>query len=506
MLDLDIKNQLKSYLELLEKDVLIKLSVDEYEASKELESFINEVAELSSKINIQKEDLKYTPSFSLSSEDISGVTFAGIPMGHEFESFVLALLQVGGRAPKISDAQKKRILSINKNLEFETIVSLSCHNCPDVVQSLNIISVLNNKVSHTMINGSAFQNLVDERGVLAVPSVFLNGEEFLAGKQTLDTILDTILGNQNEDIDISENIDVLVIGGGPAGGMSAIYSSRKGLKTVLIAKNFGGQVVETLGIENILGTIKTEGPKFMQDVKNQLEYYNIETHNNIEAVNISKTDKICVELSNGQKIYPKTVIIATGARWRLLGIPGENEFRNKGVAFCAHCDGPLFENKNIAVIGGGNSGVETAIDLSSIGKKIYLLEFADSLKADNVLQEKLRELDNVEVITNAATSALEGDSTLKSLKYKDRITNEEKELQIDGCFIQIGLAPNTEWLKGSIELNNKGEIITENDGATSMDGVFAAGDCANTEFKQIIIAAGSGANASLGAFNYSIRN
>lgn len=501
MLDSNLKNQVKDYLQLLEKEVVISISLDDSEESKSLKEFIDELLKLSDKLKLENKKLKFTPSFSLSSEDAEGITFAGIPLGHEFESFILALLQVGGRAPKLDEETKNRIKSIEEDLNFETIISLSCHNCPEVVQGLNIMSVLNPKIKHSMIDGAVFREYVDELGILAVPTTYLNGEVFNSGKISIDEILDKI-SDEKVDLELEKKplYDMLVIGGGPAGATAAIYGARKGIKTAIVAKEFGGQVKETLGIENITGLAYTEGPKFMEEVKKHLDKYNVEIMDKILVTDIVEGSPIKLITDRGE-LSAKTVIIATGAKWRLIGVPGEIEFRNKGVAYCTHCDGPLFKNKKVTVIGGGNSGIEAAIDMASIASEVLVLEFLPELKADLVLQEKLKEFKNVKVVTNAETQGLYGKKVLEKISYKDRVSGEIIEEKTDGCFIQVGLVPMTEWIN-NIEKNPRGEIIVDNVGATSIEGIYGAGDCTNSAFKQIVIAEGSGATAALGAYNY----
>ena len=501
MLDSNLKNQVKDYLQLLEKEVVISISLDDSEDSKSLKEFIDELLKLSDKLKLENKKLKFTPSFSLSSEDVEGITFAGIPLGHEFESFILAVLQVGGRAPKLDEETKNRIKSIEEDLNFETIISLSCHNCPEVVQGLNIMSVLNPKIKHSMIDGAVFREYVDELGILAVPTTYLNGEVFNSGKISIDEILDKIT-NEKVDLELEKKAlyDMLVVGGGPAGATAAIYGARKGIKTAIVAKEFGGQVKETLGIENITGLAYTEGPKFMEEVKKHLDKYNVEIMDKILVTDIVEGSPIKLITDRGE-LSAKTVIIATGAKWRLIGVPGEIEFRNKGVAYCTHCDGPLFKNKKVTVIGGGNSGIEAAIDMASIASEVLVLEFLPELKADLVLQEKLKEFKNVKVVTNTETQGLYGEKVLEKISYKDRVSGEIIEEKTDGCFIQVGLVPMTEWIN-NIEKNPRGEIIVDNVGATSIEGIYGAGDCTNSAFKQIVIAEGSGATAALGAYNY----
>lgn len=508
MLDNETKEQLQQYLALLESEIVFSASLDESDDSKKVQEFLTEVAEMDTKITIEGKSLTRTPSFEINRKDgeASGIIFAGLPMGHEFTSFILALLQVGGRAPKIDDNVAQQIKSIDRTLNFETYVSLTCHNCPDVVQALNIMAVLNPKIAHTMIEGSMYQHEVDEKEIMAVPTVFLNGETFDSGRMTIEQIIEKVSGPMSADeFADKETFDVLVIGGGPAGASSAIYAARKGIKTGMVVETFGGQVLETLGIENVIGTPYVEGPQLMRQVEDHVKQYDVDIMKGQRAKSIQKNDLIEVELENGAQLKAKTAILSTGARWRAINVPGEKEFKNKGIAYCPHCDGPLFKDKEVVVIGGGNSGIEAAIDLAGLAKHIYVLEFLPELKADQVLQDKLYSLSNVTVITNAATKEITGSSHVEALTYTDRLTNEEHTLNVEGVFILIGLMPNTEWLSGTVELSDRGEILVDKHGATSVDGIFAAGDCTDSAYKQIIISMGSGATAALGAFDYLIR-
>lgn len=515
MLENNLKQQLAQYLDMLKTEVTIGLSVSQDENSNKVREFVNEVAELSDKIKVEEKELTYTPSFEIKGDfDHGRIVFAGVPLGHEFASFALAMLQAGGIEPKVDETTKKRIESIEAS-DFETIVSLSCHNCPDVVQALNIMAILNPNVNHTMIEGSMFQDVAESRDVLAVPAIFKEGEFLEGGKQTMDSLLE-LIGSKKTSDDFSDKAayDVLIIGGGPAAATASIYAARKGISTGLVASEFGGQVVETLGIENIPGFKYTEGPDFMANMNEQVTALGVDVMTGALASDVREAENssndlrlVEVELDNGAVLKARTVVIATGARWRLIGIPGETEFRNKGVAYCTHCDGPLFKGKPVAVIGGGNSGIEAAIDLAGMVDHVTVLEFLPELKADQVLQDKLNSLDNVTVIKNAQTTGLYGDSKLERLEYTDRETNEEHSIDVAGCFIQVGLVPNTDWLKESeVDLTDRGEIIVNPDGSTSLEAVYAAGDATNSLFKQIVIAAGSGATAALGAFNYLMRN
>ncbi len=507
-LDEEIKSQLNQYLQLLENDIVLKVSIGSDKVSDEVLALINELASMSSKITVEKVELLRTPSFSVNriGED-TGVTFAGVPLGHEFTSLVLALLQVSGRAPKIDQNVIDQIKNIDGEYHFETYVSLTCHNCPDVVQALNIMSVLNQNITHSMIDGAAFKDEVESKDILAVPAIYLNDAPFGNGRMTIDEILAKLgTGPKTEELSNKEPYDILVIGGGPAGSSAAIYSARKGIRTGVVAERFGGQILDTLTIENFISVKETEGPKLAQALEEHVKDYNIDVMNLQRAKRLEKKDFVEIELENGAILKSKAVIISTGARWRNVNVPGEEKFKNKGVAYCPHCDGPLFAGKDVAVIGGGNSGVEAAIDLSGIVHHVTVLEFGAELKADDVLKKRLLTLSNVTVLTNAQTTAITGEEKVNGLTYVDRTSGEEKHIELAGVFIQIGLIPNTDWLDGILERNKIGEIIVDKRGTTTIPGVFAAGDCTDSAYNQIIIAMGSGATAALGAFDYLIRN
>lgn len=507
MLDANIKKQLEQYLQLMENEVLLKVSVGDDKVSKDMLELVEELANMSPKIKYEKTTLERTPSFSVNrpGED-TGIVFAGLPLGHEFTSLVLALLQVSGRPPKVDEDVVEQIKSIEGEYHFETYVSLTCNNCPDVVQALNIMSLLNPGITHTMIEGKAYKEEVERKNIMAVPTVYLNGEFFESGRMTIQDILAKMGSTQDASVfNEKEPFDVLVIGGGPAGASAAIYAARKGIRTGLVAERFGGQIMDTAGIENFISVKHTEGPQLAARMEEHVREYNIDVMTSQRAKRLEKKDLIEVELENGGILRAKTVIIATGASWRKIGVPGEEEFRRKGVTNCPHCDGPLFEGKDVAVIGGGNSGIEAAIDLAGIAKHVTVLEFLPELKADSVLQDRLKSLPNVTVITNAATKEITGDDKVNGLTYVDRATNEEHHIPLDGVFVQIGLVPNTAWLEGTLEMEQGGIVVDER-GATNIPGVFAAGDCTNSPYKQIIISMGSGATAALGAFDYLIRN
>ncbi len=507
MLNADLKQQLQQLLGLMEGDVEFRASIGSDDKSKELKELLDEIAEMSEHITIVEKELKRTPSFSVSKPDEeAGVTFAGIPLGHEFNSLVLAILQVSGRAPKEKQSIIDQIKGLEGKYNFETYVSLTCQKCPDVVQALNLMSVVNPNITHTMIDGSVFRE--ESEDIMAVPAVFLDGEEFGNGRMTISDIL-TKLGSTQDasEFEGKDPYDVLIIGGGPASGSAAIYTARKGLRTGIIADRIGGQVNDTAAIENFITVKETTGSQFSANLAAHIEEYDIDTMTGIRATNIEKTDQaIRVTLENNAVLETKTAIISTGASWRKLNIPGEDRLINKGVAFCPHCDGPLFENKDVAVIGGGNSGVEAAIDLAGIVKHVTLFEYSSELKADTVLQDRLRSLSNVDIHTNARTAEVLGEDHVTGISYEDLNSGEMKELSLDGIFVQIGLVPNTSWIGDAVELNNRGEVVIDRNNNTNVPGIFAAGDVTDQKNKQIIISMGAGANAALNAFDYIIRN
>ncbi|PAC87850.1 alkyl hydroperoxide reductase subunit F [Bacillus subtilis] len=508
VLDANIKAQLNQYMQLIENDIVLKVSAGEDDTSKDMLALVDELVSMSSKISVEKAELNRTPSFSVNrvGED-TGVTFAGIPLGHEFTSLVLALLQVSGRPPKVDQKVIDQVKKISGEYHFESYISLTCHNCPDVVQALNMMSVLNPNITHTMIDGAAYKAEVESKNIMAVPTVYLNGESFGSGRMTLEEILAKMgSGTDASEFADKEPFDVLVVGGGPAGASAAIYTARKGIRTGVVAERFGGQVLDTMSIENFISVKATEGPKLAASLEEHVKEYDIDVMNLQRAKRLEKKDLFELELENGAVLKSKTVILSTGARWRNVNVPGEQEFKNKGVAYCPHCDGPLFEGKDVAVIGGGNSGIEAAIDLAGIVNHVTVLEFAPELKADEVLQKRLYSLPNITVVKNAQTKEITGDQSVNGITYVDRETGEEKHVELQGVFVQIGLVPNTEWLEGTVERNRMGEIIVDKHGATSVPGLFAAGDCTDSAYNQIIISMGSGATAALGAFDYLIRN
>jgi alkyl hydroperoxide reductase subunit F len=516
MLDAATTAQLKSYLVNLRAPVELLATLDESDKSAEMRALVEEVAAQSDKVTARFDGAEErVPSFAIRRADGTAEThFAGLPLGHEFTSLVLALLHMGGHPPKEDADLLESVKALDGDFRFETFFSLSCQNCPDVVQAINIMAALNPNVRHVAIDGALFREEVEVRKVMAVPAVYLNGEPFGQGRMDLAQImakLDTgAVARAAEKIAAKEPFDVLVVGGGPAGAAAAIYAARKGIRTGVVAERFGGQVLDTMGIENFISVSHTEGPKLAAQLEQHVKDYdvdimNLQTANALVPAETSGLHE--VKLASGASLKARTVILSTGARWRQMGVPGENQYRNKGVAYCPHCDGPLFKGKRTAVIGGGNSGVEAAIDLAGIVAHVTLIEFEAALRADAVLQDKLRSLPNVTIITSALSTEVLGDGEkVTGLTYQDRTTNDSHSVALDGIFVQIGLVPNTEFLKGSIALSPRGEIEVDARGATNVPGVFAAGDCTTVPYKQIIIAMGEGSKASLSAFDHLIRS
>ncbi|SFC97695.1 alkyl hydroperoxide reductase subunit F [Massilia yuzhufengensis] len=513
MLDATLKKQLQAYLEKVVQPIELVASLDDSPKAREMDELLAEIAALSDKITVRQSDdaNERKPSFAIQrvGTDI-GVRFAGLPLGHEFSSLVLALLQVGGHPIKLDASVIEQIRNLEGDYVFETFISLSCHNCPEVVQALNSMSVINPRIKVVAIDGGVFKSEVEARQIMAVPMMFLNGQHFGQGRTSVEEILakiDTKAGARKAaELNTKDPFDVLIVGGGPAGAAAAIYAARKGIRTGVLADRFGGQVLDTLAIENFVSMKETDGPKFAVALEEHVKHYEVDIMNTQRANKLVQGKLIEVHTETGAVLKSKTVILATGARWREINVPGEKEYRNKGVAYCPHCDGPLFKGKRVAVIGGGNSGVEAAIDLAGIVKEVTLIEFGAELRADAVLQRKLNSLKNVTVIKSAQTTEVHGDGQIvNGLSYKDRNTNQLHRIDLEGVFVQIGLVPNAEWLKGTMELSAHGEIEVDARGQTSVPGVFAAGDVTTVPFKQIVIAVGEGAKASLAAFDYLMR-
>ncbi|GGO77560.1 alkyl hydroperoxide reductase subunit F [Marinobacterium nitratireducens] len=513
MLDANLKKQLATYLHNIVTPVELSLSLDDSAKARELSALAQDIVALSDQVSLGESQpgSGRAPSLGIArAGETPRVEFAGVPMGHEFTSLVLALLQTGGHPSKADAALIDQIRNLEGEYRFETYISLSCQNCPDVVQALNLMATLNPNISHVMIDGALFQDEVSERNVMAVPSVYLNGEPFGQGRMTLSEIVNKVdtgaAERQARALDDKEPYDLLVVGAGPAGAAAAIYAARKGIRTGLVADRFGGQVMDTVGIENFISVKATEGPKLVANLEQHVLDYDIDVMTAQKAGKLSRKELVEIELESGATLKSRSVVLATGARWRELNVPGEHQYRGKGVAYCPHCDGPLFKGKKVAVIGGGNSGIEAAIDLAGIVEHVTVLEFGDSLRADEVLQRKARSMKNIDIVTRAQTTEVLGDGQrVTGLRYTDRASGDSHDVALAGIFVQIGLIPNTEWLKGDIELSRHGEIEINSRGETSVPGVFAAGDVTTVPFKQIIISMGAGATAALGAFDYLIR-
>ena len=516
MLDDNAKAQLRGYLGRLQHRVELVASFDDSATAVQMRELLDEIAAQSELVSVRHDGhVERRPSFQITRAGAdTGIAFAAIPMGHEFTSLVLALLQAGGHPPKITDEVIEQIKALDGDYVFETWMSLTCHNCPDVVQALNVMAVLNPRVKHTAIDGGLFQAEVEERQILAVPTMLLNGQPFASGRLELSEILAKIdtgaAARDAKKMDAKSVFDVLIIGGGPAGAAAAVYSARKGIHTGIVAERVGGQTLDTMGIENYISVLETQGPKFAAALEAHTRAYDVDimAGQRVSALEppLGPGEQITVRLENGAALKAKSVVLATGARWKKVNVPGEAEYANKGVAYCPHCDGPLFKGKAVAVIGGGNSGVEAAIDLAGIVGHVTLIEFAEHLKADAILVKKLQSLANATIVTNARTTEITGDGQkVNGIAFADRVSNAVTHVELAGVFVQIGLVPNTEFMKGAIELNRFGEIIVDEKGATNVPGIFAAGDATTVPYKQIVIAAGEGAKAALSAFDHLIR-
>lgn len=522
MLDSALSEQLATHLKLLQHPVELVASLDGGAKSNELRELLNEVAALSDQVTVVEREegaegsgVDRRPSFDIVDPDRNvSVRFSCIPLGHELTSFVLALLQVGGHPPNVSDDIVQQVKELDGDYEFVTYLSLSCQNCPEVVQALNLMSVINPRIRHVAVDGALFPQEVEEQEVFSVPTVHLNGEMFDQGRMTIEQILarlDTGAAERTaRTISAKDPFDVLVLGSGPGGVASAVYAARKGIRTGLVGERMGGQLLDTMTIENFISVPYTEGPKLATDLEQHALDYDIDMMDAQSGKRLLPAqqpgDTHVIELESGATVQGKTVVLATGARWRTMGVPGEEEYRNQGVTYCPHCDGPMFKGRPVAVIGGGNSGVEAAIDLAGLVSHVTLLEFEDTLKADDVLQQKLHSLPNVDVLVSARTTEVLGDSSkVTGLTYEDRSSGDTHQLSVEGVFVQIGLLPNTEWLDGTVELNAAKEIVIDEGGATSVPGIFAAGDCTTTPYKQIVTAMGDGSSAALSAFDHLIR-
>ncbi len=519
MLSNDILNALKTYTENMTNKVTLVLQTGEHVKRPELKDFLTQICSVSENLNLieRDESLRSPITFYLEIEgENNGIHFSGIPSGHEFNSLILAILQSSGTEVKLDSTLTKMVKKIKDKLHFEVFISLSCHNCPDVVQSLNQFALLNDNISAEMIDGGLFKELIDDRNIQGVPSVYLNGELFANGKIDTAQLVDKLIekfpyivgGSDTEQLPLQ---DVTVIGAGPAGVAAAIYAARKGLNVTMIADRIGGQVKDTVGIENLISVPKTTGTELTSNMQAHLKDYVITIKEFLRVERIEKGYSESnawkkLHLSSGEVIESKTVIIATGAKWRELGIPGEKENIGSGVAFCPHCDGPFFKGKDVAVVGGGNSGIEAALDLAGMVKHVTVFEFLPQLKADKVLIDKAEAHDKITIIKNVATKEVIAENgKVVAITYEDRETGNVEKRNLSGIFVQIGLMPNSDFLNGVVERTKHGEVIIDEKCQTTEPGIYAAGDVSTVPYKQIVIAMGEGAKASLSAFDYLIR-
>ena len=513
MLTKEILQALKGYTETMQKNVTFVVQTGEHSKRAELVQFLSDIAGVSDKLNVEEREtngeLRSAISFLLEADgEDTGIRFSGIPGGHEFNSLILAMLHSAGTELKLDDSVKAMVKAVNEPLNFEVFISLSCHNCPEVVQALNQFALLNPNIKTEMIDGGLYQNLITERDIQGVPSVYLNGELFANGKVDASVLINKLLerdpslkaANKGDTLPLQ---DVTVIGGGPAGVASAIYSARKGLKVAIVAETFGGQVKDTMGIENLISVPKTTGPELVGNLMEHVRDYDITLKEHVRVDSIEKGNVKTITLSSGEQIRTRSIIVATGARWRELGVPGERENIGNGVAYCPHCDGPFFKGKDVAVIGGGNSGIEAALDLAGIVESVTVFEFMPELKADQVLIAQAEKRDNITIIKNAATRQITAENgKVNAIEYQDRATKEIHTRELAGVFVQIGLVPNSQFMKDTVEMTPYGEIVIDSKCHTSEPGIFAAGDVTTVPYKQIVISMGEGAKASLAAFEY----
>lgn len=513
MLDLNVITQVKSVLAHLSAHFTFAVERDDSDAdATHFSQFVEDVASCSNHISVEYRSGKVFRFSILRDGQDTGIAFRGIPNGHEFTSLLLALLNADGQGRNLPDDRlRRRIASLQGDIRLKTYVSLTCTNCPDVVQALNVIALLNPNVSHEMVDGAVTQQEVNELNIQAVPAVYVNGELLHVGRGELGTLLDELEDHIGADSSavheaVEHRYDLVVLGGGPAGAAAAIYAARKGQKVAVVAQRIGGQVNDTTGIENIISVPKTTGAQLAADLAKHLEAYPIDTYTNrkITRVDFSQKDKR-VEVRGGESFIAPRVIIATGAGWRRLGLTGEDKLIGHGIHFCPHCDGPFYKGKHVAVIGGGNSGVEAAIDLAGICDHVTVLEFGSQMRADKVLQQKLRALPNVDIHFRSQTIGLsEQNGSLNGIDVRDLDKDEVRHITLDGVFVQIGLQPNSDMFKDHVELTPRGEIIIDDRNHTSVAGVYAAGDVSTVPFKQIMIAMGEGAKAALAAFEDSL--
>ncbi len=519
MLDNDVKNQLKEVFAHLQNEISLVYKPSNHADQVQLEAMFADLHSTQDKIKVRQavasemsrfSNADFPQFFIEKNAKPVGLCFKGIPGGHEFSTLVLAILHADGKGKWPDEVIANRIKGLKGPIRIRTFISLTCENCPDVVQMLNQMALLHSDFEHEMVDGGYVQEEISRLAIQGVPSVMIGDELIHSGRISLIDLLGKLenkFGVSEQAAEVAHRdlgkFDVVVIGGGPAGSAAAIYSVRKGLKTALIAEKIGGQVQETRGIENLISVVYTEGPELASQLAKHVASYPVQLleHRRVKKLTVQSDQTKLIELESGETILADSVIVTTGARWRELGIPGEKEYIGRGVAFCPHCDGPYYKNKKVAVVGGGNSGVEAAIDLAGIVKEVILFEYQDQLKADQILVDKLKSLSNVSIVTSAKTQAIVGDGQkVVSLSYQDRKSEKSIQVDLDGVFVQIGLVPNTAFLRDTVELSKFGEIVVDGKGRTSVQGIYAAGDATTTPYKQIIIAMGEGAKAALAAF------
>ncbi len=514
MLDVQSLDQLKEVFASLNSkyDLSIEVSSN-HDSRNELVELLTDVASCSDHISVEVKEGTSLFFEIYKDGEPSGISFRAVPNGHEFTSLLLAILNLDGKGKNLPDEMiKAKVRALNGKIELKTYVSLTCTNCPDVVQALNSMVAINPSISHTMIDGGINREEVESLNIQAVPSVYINGEQLHVGRSDFATLLSKIESKVGvSEVEVSSEtreFDLLVVGGGPAGCAAAIYSARKGLSVGIIADNIGGQVKETVDIENLISKKKTTGSELAADLMGHISEYSIEILSNRRVEKIELEGEFKKLTANSSETFiSKAVIIATGASWRKLGVPGEEEYIGRGVAFCPHCDGPFYKGKDVAVIGGGNSGIEAAIDLAGIANSVTVIEFLENLKADEVLVKKAESIPNIKIILNSKTNEIVGNGDkVVGVKVEDRSNGEVQEIKLDGIFVQIGLLPNSKVFTDVVETNRAGEIIIDRNCRTNISGIYAAGDVSDVPFKQIIIAMGEGAKAALTAFDDRIRN
>lgn len=514
MLAENMLKQVRSLFASLKNEYTLVLNLPNSHAKgKEMQSLLEDVASCSDKVQLEVlEGEKLFFQILKNEEKSSNIFFKMIPNGHEFTTLLLAILNADGIGKNLPDAETiKRIESLNGPIHLKSFISLTCTNCPDVVQALNIMALYNKNIQHELIDGGLFKDEADAHNVQAVPSVYIGDETLHIGRSNLGELLDKLEEKAGTNFEVvtqeARNFDVVIVGGGPAGIASAIYSARKGFSVAVVAEVVGGQVTETMDIENLISVVKTTGSELTVELKKHVADYQIEVMENRRVDKIEIVDGYKhIYTNRGDVLVSPALIAATGASWKKLGVPGESKYMGAGVAFCTHCDGPFYKDKKVVVIGGGNSGLEAAIDLSMIAKEVEVFEFMDELKGDQILQDKLAEKDNVRIHTGIETKEILGnDQKVTGIQFKKRNGDEIQELDTDGVFVQIGLKPNSDLFKDVVPTNPYGEIEVDASCRTSVPGIYGAGDVTVVPYKQIVVAMGEGSKAALSAFEDQIK-